>query len=580
MIEEIDKRNDSIGAVSQVDLRHAVYWHPACEKHDIPQHPEQPARVSSILEALHVAFGYEDGSSSVASFREAERATEAQVLLFHHKKLVNRLNTMFQRAVTLNARTNKAAYEPLDGGDTVIMEHTGEAVYRAAGAAVQAIDHLFADKDDPSHVHSAFCCVRPPGHHAEPNRAMGFCFFNNVGIAAEYARERYHVRRIAILDFDVHHGNGTDDYAAQLFHYYQQQQNNNISDVDKSPVKKGKSPQKGHISSAATAYTEDDLRIFNDIMAQHTNHEDIYPLFYASTHEKGAFPGTGPELPVHRRSELHRFVVNRWLPSGKPSRAAFRVKWQEIIDHLVEYDPELIIFSAGFDAHDEDPLADVELTEEDYTWCTTETLNQVHQHRLRKRAQQNDGNQTLSPLLPVPVLSVLEGGYDLEAIASSTVAHWQAVQDTLRSQYTNLALSRDELQRIGASEHAVTEDVVGDEVRALQESLRLMGIRLSEEASAATATSNTAFNYFPEDKTAAEREIEEEMRQFLGISASQLEVAAAFDKVFADTANVEAHSHVYEEQHIANVQEDVTVAAPSDQDPEPVTLDTDQCTEH
>lgn len=204
---------------------------------------------------------------------------------------------------------------------------------------------------------TAFCAVRPPGHHAETDRACGFCFFNNAGIGARYAQEKYGVKNVAVLDFDVHHGNGTEE-----------------------------------------GFTPNDT------------------LFYGSTHEKDNFPGTGvdpsPYIGDKVKDDLHRRIVNRTIGRGHESVKEFRIKWAQIIEEMVLFRPDLIIFSAGFDAHDEDPLADVELLEEDFEWATEIVMKACVR---------------IDPLNPVPVMSVLEGGYDLTALADSTVVHVNAL---------------------------------------------------------------------------------------------------------------------------------------------------------
>lgn len=187
---------------------------------------------------------------------------------------------------------------------------------------------------------------------------MGFCFFNNAAIAARHAQEVYGVDKVAVLDFDVHHGNGTEE-----------------------------------------------------------GFEDNVTLFYGSTHEKGNFPGTGVEPKFKGKQatkEIDRRIVNRFLDKGKQSVAQFRQKWREIIEEMHHFKPNLVIFSAGFDAHDSDPLADCELEEEDFEWATMLVL---------------DTCRELNPVAPVPCISVLEGGYDLSALASSALVHVRTLFD-------------------------------------------------------------------------------------------------------------------------------------------------------
>jgi len=187
---------------------------------------------------------------------------------------------------------------------------------------------------------------------------MGFCFFNNAAIAAQHARAVYGVDKVAVLDFDVHHGNGTEE---------------------------------GFIPDQK--------------------------LFYGSTHEKGNFPNTGHEpkhIGSHAKKDEDRRIVNRFLSPGRKSVEQFRRKWREILEEMTRFGPNLVIISAGFDAHDADPLASCELHEEDFEWATMLVL---------------DACKEMSPESPVPCLSVLEGGYDLEALTSSAVAHVRTLFD-------------------------------------------------------------------------------------------------------------------------------------------------------
>jgi acetoin utilization deacetylase AcuC-like enzyme len=210
------------------------------------------------------------------------------------------------------------------------------AAYRAVGAVCDAVDQVLTDKVD-----NAFCAVRPPGHHAEPKRAMGFCLFNNVAIAAEYARQRHKLDRVAIVDFDVHHGNGT-----QAAFYHQPQ------------------------------------------------------VLYASSHEMPHYPGTG--YPWETGAEN---IINAPLAAGDTG-AAFREKYEGIIfPALTNFKPELLLISSGFDAHKDDPLASIKLVEDDYRWVTQE-LMEIAGRTCKGR-----------------IISVLEGGYDLNALASSVAAH-------------------------------------------------------------------------------------------------------------------------------------------------------------
>jgi acetoin utilization deacetylase AcuC-like enzyme len=225
--------------------------------------------------------------------------------------------------------------------DTVMSPGTYEAALRGAGGAVQAVDEVMSGK-----VANAFVGMRPPGHHAERTRAMGFCFFNNAAIAARHAQRRHGAERVAIVDWDVHHGNGTQD----------------IFWSDSS-------------------------------------------VMYASTHEMPLYPGTGA---LSERGE-HNTIINAPLRSGDGGdvfREAFEVA---ILPRIDAFRPDLIVISAGFDAHWRDPLASLSLTEADFAWATK---------KLMDLAASRCGGR---------IVSVLEGGYDLEGLAKSVAAHVDAL---------------------------------------------------------------------------------------------------------------------------------------------------------
>ncbi len=228
-----------------------------------------------------------------------------------------------------------SGYESIDQ-DTVISKGSGEAALRAVGAICAAVDKVIGGQ-----VNNAFCAVRPPGHHAEPNQSMGFCLFNNVAIAANYARVKYSLTRIAIIDFDVHHGNGTQ-----------------------------------------VAFEND-----GDVM-------------FASTHQFPHYPGTG--------DISERGVGNIWNAPLKPLSGSqdFRdVMQQRVLPALRAHNPELIIISAGFDAHQADPLGALQLLDKDYLWVTEEII------------------KISSDICNGRVVSSLEGGYNLDALGQSVAAH-------------------------------------------------------------------------------------------------------------------------------------------------------------
>jgi acetoin utilization deacetylase AcuC-like enzyme len=298
-----------------------LFTHPACLEHDTGVgHPECSERLVAILRML------EGERFHLLERRSAPRAEVEQLARCHPREHVERL----------------LASIPADGhveldNDTILSPGTGEAALRAAGSVVAAVDAVYAGE-----ARNAFCAVRPPGHHAEANRSMGFCLFNNAAVGAFHARAVHGIERAAVIDFDVHHGNGTQDIFAG------------------DPG-----------------------------------------MFYASIHQWPLYPGTGA---AEERGH-HDNVVNAPLPAlaGSPEfRHAMSTK---VFPALERFKPELIIISAGFDAHTRDPLAALHLVEDDYVWVT---------RKLGEFAREYCGAR---------LVSVLEGGYDIRALASSCAAH-------------------------------------------------------------------------------------------------------------------------------------------------------------
>jgi acetoin utilization deacetylase AcuC-like enzyme len=295
--------------------------HSACLAHDTGMgHPERIDRLRAVL------AGLDSETFQDLDRREAPEATRDQLARVHPRAYVD----------AVLERIPSEGLAALDA-DTVVSPGSGEAALRAAGAVCAAVDAVLS-----AEARNAFCAVRPPGHHAEPARAMGFCLFNNVAVGAEHARKAHGLARVAVIDFDVHHGNGTQ---AMFW--------------------------------------------------------DEPGLFYASTHEWPLYPGTGRQ----EESGAYGNIVNAPLPAYAGS-AQFREAFAgRILPALDAFAPELIMISAGFDAHRRDPLADLQLTEEDFAWVTRELCG-IAAARCGGR-----------------VVSTLEGGYDLAALAASTAIH-------------------------------------------------------------------------------------------------------------------------------------------------------------
>ena len=300
----------------------AVLSHPDCALHEMGAgHPESPLRLAAIQDQL-IASGLDD----LLAHHEAPLAPRPALERVHAPAYV----------AHLFAEAPSHGYRYIDP-DTAMNPHTLNAALRAAGAGIDAVDRVMAGE-----IAAAFCNVRPPGHHAERERAMGFCFFNNVAVAAAHALEHHHLARVAIVDFDVHHGNGTED----IF--------------------------------------QDDTRVLLCSSFQHP----FYP---------------------YGNAESRDHIVKMPLRSGSGS-AEFRAAMREhALPALEAFAPQFVFFSAGFDAHVDDPLASLGLKEADYAWITEE-VKAIAERHARGR-----------------IVSVLEGGYDLSALGRSAAAHIKAM---------------------------------------------------------------------------------------------------------------------------------------------------------
>lgn len=410
----------------------AIYWHPACADHEIPRHPEQPDRVKDMMDALKA----ENWPGDKDVFRLAPKCTPEDILLYHTKSHLLGFETKCKRVEEMKEKKGKNTMLGFDS-DTTVMWGTREAAYRACGAMIAAVDAVYMPQ--PS-VETAFCCTRPPGHHAERNVAQGFCFLNNAAIGALYAQKKYGdshgIRKVAVMDFDVHHGNGTEEGFAP----------NNT-------------------------------------------------LFYGSTHEKDNYPGTGkdpsPHVGARAKRDIDRRIVNRYLIGGdgdfespnKSSRSDFRVKWREVVEEMAVFSPDLVIFSAGFDAHSSDPLGNCWLEDEDFYWATECVLDVMESLDLADNAADAEVRGKRR------AVSILEGGYDLEAISSSAVQHVRALtrlpctavtpEDAAPLTEEALLASKSSKERKEEKEskrQERKERARGDETAALAESLADMGL--------------------------------------------------------------------------------------------------------
>jgi acetoin utilization deacetylase AcuC-like enzyme len=297
----------------------AFITHPDCLKHDMGAgHPEQPARLTAIEDQL-IASGIE----AYLERHQAPRATDEQLLRVHPGEYVN----------AIRAAAPQEGRVHLDP-DTAMNPYSLDAALRGAGAGVLATDLVMEKKVD-----NAFCSVRPPGHHACRARPMGFCIFNNVAVAALHAIEAHGLERIAIIDFDVHHGNGTED----IF--------------------------------------EGDPRVL-----------------MVSTFQHPFYPYSGTEMPASN-------MVNVPLAAGAGSKQFQEAVTQHWLPALDDFRPELVIFSAGFDAHAEDDMAMLQLKDADYRWVT---------EQVKAVADRHAGGR---------IVSMLEGGYALSALGRSVVQH-------------------------------------------------------------------------------------------------------------------------------------------------------------
>lgn len=289
--------------------------------HDTPRgHPERPDRLRAVRQAL-ADDNFADLRREVAPLGDVSHA-----LRCHPRSYIERIE----------AAVPQEGIEQIDA-DTMLSPGSWTAVRRALGAAIRAVEAV-----GKGEVANAFCAVRPPGHHAEQATAMGFCFLNTVAIAARHAQATLGLERVAIVDWDVHHGNGTQD-------------------------------------------------IFWDDPS----------VLFASTHEMPLYPGSG----AAQEQGAHHQIVNVPLKAGDDGDAFRALFAQCVLPRLRDFRPQMIFISAGFDAHWRDPLANISLQEQDYAWATREVMEIAAAHA---------GGR---------IVSLMEGGYDLQGLAGSAAAH-------------------------------------------------------------------------------------------------------------------------------------------------------------
>jgi len=302
-------------------------YSPIYLKHDTGSHPENSNRLTAIIKWIEK----ENLTEKLINLTPIP-ATVEQISLIHDKEYIHSVKEACETGI-----------KSLDA-DTVISEDSYNAALLAAGGVITGIDAIFEGK-----INNAFCAIRPPGHHAERDRTMGFCIFNNIAIGAKYAQKKYDVRKVFIIDWDVHHGNGT----------------------------------------------------------QNSFYDDP-AVFYTSTHQQYIFPGTGIADEIGE-GDGKGFTMNFPLPQGQGDKEYISLFKKRIYPEIINYKPDLIMISAGFDAHIDDPLGSMNITSEGFGKLTDiicEASDKVCKGR---------------------IVSVLEGGYNLEALGESVVFHLKSL---------------------------------------------------------------------------------------------------------------------------------------------------------
>ena len=305
-----------------------VYSHSAClSKENGEGHPERKERLESVLESIQMI---DDCSIEI---KEAPLAQFKEINLVHPQPYLEEIFSMIPSHGLVGVEKEPYA-------DTLLCPESKEAILRACGSGISASKDLM-DRSSKR----VFCAVRPPGHHAETSRVNGFCFLNNAAVAARFLQSRYKIKKVAIIDFDVHHGNGTQEI-----------------------------------------FYEDDT------------------VLYGSIHQHPLFPGTGLETETGVGN-----IFNAPIEAGTSSEAFLKIFKEKILVNVDHFKPEVIIISAGFDAHKRDPLATINLNSEDYFTMTQDIIEIANRHSKGR------------------VISFLEGGYDLLALSESIQSHFKGL---------------------------------------------------------------------------------------------------------------------------------------------------------
>ena len=304
-----------------------IYTHNDClKKFNGHSHPERKERLESILSSIK-------SSNLEVEFKEAPLADLKTISLVHPKQHIDQIFSNIPKEGIVGVEKEPYA-------DTMLCPDSKDAILRSCGAGIAAVKDLMVKNE------RVFCAVRPPGHHAETVRANGFCFINNVAVAARYLQKQYKINKVAIIDFDVHHGNGTQEI------FYKDQS-----------------------------------------------------VAYGSSHEFPLFPGTGAENETGVGN-----IFNATLKAGTTSKEFIAIFDQKVLKAIDKFKPEVILISAGFDAHKRDPLANINLESEDFFKITKNIIDVADTHSQGR------------------VISFLEGGYDLQALSESIIEHLNALK--------------------------------------------------------------------------------------------------------------------------------------------------------